>query len=96
MMKMFCFFASPIMIIEFHYKINSCNAISLLFYQSFDLFYGGNVSQGQLIELDPSMAKNLQTILVVFITLLLLFFFSPGFSRYLSYFCIIFFSALIR
>ena len=77
MMKMFCFFASPIMIIEFHY-INSFNAISLLFYQSFDLFYGGNVSQGQLIELDPSMAKNLQTILVVFITLLLLFFYQAS------------------
>ena len=75
--KMFCFFASPIMIIEFHY-VNYFNTISLLFYQSFDLFYGGNVSQGQLIELDPSMAKNLQTILVVFITLLLLFFYQAS------------------
>ena len=69
MIKMFCFFASPIIIIEFH-NVNYFNVISLLFYQSFDLFYGGNVSQGQLIELDPSMATNLQTILVVFITLL--------------------------
>ena len=57
------------MIIEFYY-VNYFKATSLLFHQSFDLFYGGNVSQGQLIELDPSMATNLQTILVVFITLL--------------------------
>ena len=28
------------------------------FVNFFNLFHGGNVSQGQLIELDPSMASN--------------------------------------